>query len=549
MARSLRTSWGKDYSLAALSGLLLVLAWPNALWPGFSVWTGWLAWVALVPFILVWRRTGWRGNFVFGWLLGFVYFLGILYWIRLVNKDTNVDNAIGWVFYSLCGGIYFGLFASTARAVKDRLGGPDSLILPLAWAAWEYLRGHIFLDGWPWGSLGHTQYANPVIRQLAVVAGVGGVSFALVWVNSLLANLVPALWRNRPEGEPRHSLRIPGWKSLRDLMKTKPLPGVMAVSLLVLWAAIIGITLLDAWTFARKTGSPLHLALVQGNLNTDQVWNRAYRRRAMDRMRELHVRAASARPDLIIWSESCFPAILEYDLDAEWEEELRALIRANGVATLLTSNEYQKTYNLEGKAYHHYNSVFLLSGEAETLGRYRKIILVPGGEYIPWRWMDSFLQAVVREPIPVDFEPGTEYTVLELDGFRFSPLVCYEDQFEELGFRLAANGARFFCSLSNDGWAGRSAMSTQHAAMSVFLAVEHRAYMLKAGMTGPTLTIDPWGNMTKPMAYFIPGVKFESIAPKEHTTFFTRYGNVIPFFFLLLFSTLLTVALVFPARP
>lgn len=548
MARSLRFSLVPDFGWAALSGLLLWLAWPNALWPGFSAWTGWLAWVALVPFMLVWRRTGWRGNFVFGWLLGFVYFLGVLYWLQLINKDTNVDNAIGWVFYSLCGGIYFGLFAATARAVKDRLGGPDSLILPLAWVAWEYVRGHIIIGGWPWGSLGHTQYANPVIRQFAVVAGVGGVSFALVWINNLLANLLLLIRQRHAKGGPQPSLRLPGPRSLQDLLQAKPLPGILAIIVLAVWALILSITVWDTWSYARKPGTPLKLALVQGNINTDQNWNQAYKRRAMDRMHELHGQAVAEQPDLIIWAESCFPAILEYDLDSDWEEELRALIRQGQVPTLLTSNEYQKTHNLEGQAYHHYNSVFLLSGEAQTLGRYRKIMLVPGGEYIPWRWMDSFMQAVVREPIPVDFEPGTEYSVLALEGFRFSPLVCYEDHFEELGFRLAKNGARFFCSVSNDGWAGRSAMSTQRTAMAVFLAIEHRAYLPRASMTGPTLTIDPWGNLTQPIGYFEPGVKIEKIAPKAHTTFFTRYGNLIPFFFLLLFSTIFLAALISKPR-
>lgn len=517
-----RTFWASMLAAAAAGGLL-ALSFPNGWMPRLGQAPGWLAWLALVPFLLAWRTANWPRSFALGWLFGFVYFLVVLSWLRLINKDTNLDNAISWVIFSFLGGVYFGLFSFTARMVCDRLRWPSILVLPVAWVAWEYLRGHIITGGWPWASLGHTQYANALVRQVAAVAGVGGISFWVMTVNAGLA----AAWSWQGSPLPRFSLR----GALRR-------PALAAAVLLFAagWSCLFARCAAEAWAFSKQSAPPLRLALIQGNLNTDQRWDETYKQNAFARMEPLHRQAAASRPDLILWAESCFPGILEYEPESAWEERLRRLIRAGGIPTLLTSNEYQPTYLLEGPRYHHYNSAFLLGRQGETLGRYRKIKLVPAGEYIPWEWMKLFLHSVVREPIPVDFEPGTEVVPLALGDKRFSPLICYEDHFEELGFTLAKAGAKFFTSVSNDGWAGQSAMSSQHTAMAVFLAVEHRAYMPKAAMTGPTLVIDPWGRLSEPLPYYKPGVKLATIYPAAFDTFFSRHGNLVPFTLCLLFG-------------
>jgi apolipoprotein N-acyltransferase len=191
----------------------------------------------------------------------------------------------------------------------------------------------------------------------------------------------------------------------------------------------------------------------------------------------------------------------------------------------------------------------LLGGDGAILGRYRKIHLVPFGEYIPWDILKNFLHSIVREPIPVDFEPGHEYASIEYGALKFSPLICYEDGFEELGYKLARRGARFFAGLANDRWAGTSAMSYQHTATSVFLAIEHRVFMAKANMTGPTCLVDPWGSISQPLPYFQEGVKLETISyVPGFKTFFSRFGNAVPFGITVLFFGLLAFTWIFPLK-
>jgi apolipoprotein N-acyltransferase len=529
-------TWRFLFLGSALSGLLLLLAWPNAFMPGFSAWNGWLALAGLIPFMLIWKELTPRQAFAAGWIMGFIYFMGMLSWFILLNRDDKGSNVIGQIFFSACGGVYFGLFGASSRWVKNRLQWPDALVLPLAWTAWEYIRGYVLMGGWPWGSLGHTQYALP-LRQIAAVAGVGGISFIIVWVNALLAG-----WLRPRPGKARGMFVRPS--SIPGIARQRPVLAALSGALILVWVFLLATCGLEAWRFSRVPGQEMRLALVQGNFNTNQKWDRTYKTHVMERMTALHNQAAAGHPDLIVWAESCFPGILEYPLESEWEDRLRELIRHGNVPTLLTSNEYLRDYDLEGMQYHHYNSSFFLGADAATLGRYRKIKLVPFGEYIPYRFLDHLMKAVVQEPVPQNFEPGNDYRVFTLKDTAFSPIICYEDCFEEHGYRLAHQGARCFLAMANDGWAGRSSMCTQHAAMSAFLAIEHRAYLAKADMTGPTFVVDPWGRLSHPLPYLQEGVLAVTIHPAKFQTFFTRHGNIFPFGCVLIFSGMFLAALV-----
>ncbi len=523
--------------LSAFSGLLLMLSWQNAFHPAMAAWPGGIAFVALIPFILAWRQTGWRGNVVYGWLMGFIYFMGILFWLQYINRNTNLDNRIAWLIFSFLGGCYFALFAGTASWVRAKLKWPSGLVLALSWVAWEYVRGHVIAGGWPWGSLGHTQYANPVTRQLAAVTGVGGLSFIIVLINALIVFIYEKITKKNVKNN----------MNLREITNNVKKRPILSMTILVfilsgLFLVFIDIAEMVAYHLAPK--AEIKVALIQGNIKTDQAWDDAYKDKIMEKMAALHREAAMHKPYLIIWSESCFPAILNYKPDEKWEKELKKLIKSNGIATLITSNEYIPTYNLTGQRYHHYNSAFLLGSDGEVLGRYRKIKLVPAGEYIPWNWLKLFLHAVVREPIPQDFEPGTDYHPLNLGRLRFSPLICYEDHFEELGYQFAKRGALFYAALANNGWSGEPTMGLQHTTMSVFLAVEHRMDIAKADMTGPTCIINGWGTMSPALPYYKKGVKITNVKVSNFKPFFTKYGNFIPFLITLLYFLLILVSLI-----
>src|SRR5262249_8652263 len=94
---------------------------------------------------------------------------------------------------------YCGLYTAGAVAavawLRPRIGDARALAMaPVLWVAGEWIRGHL-MGGFPWGLVGYSQHAVLPVIQIAELAGVYGVSFRVVAVNTALAALVGLGWR------------------------------------------------------------------------------------------------------------------------------------------------------------------------------------------------------------------------------------------------------------------------------------------------------------------------------------------------------------------
>ena len=97
----------KNLLLSIFCAVLLVLSFPNFNFP-------FLIWFALVPFFILLDGKSLGAAFFWGWLTGYLFFLGTHYWLIHVTLP-------GMLLVNLYLGIYFGLFGVgyaifTARA-------------------------------------------------------------------------------------------------------------------------------------------------------------------------------------------------------------------------------------------------------------------------------------------------------------------------------------------------------------------------------------------------------------------------------------------------
>lgn len=154
---------------ALLAGAGPVLAFPR-------VGLGWLAWVALMPAILLFRRAGGvRRAAVLGWWFGAGYILAAMYW-------TMPSIGPGLLLVGLVFGAPFAGFGAAVWACREWAG---LLVVPAVWVVVEFARSwHVF--GGPWALFGATQWKYPVVLGLAGVGGVWLVGFVIVLVNMAL---------------------------------------------------------------------------------------------------------------------------------------------------------------------------------------------------------------------------------------------------------------------------------------------------------------------------------------------------------------------------
>jgi apolipoprotein N-acyltransferase len=474
------------------------------IFPWYDV--AWLAWIVFVPLLTATRGVRLRTAFIWGWISGCVGYLGILRWIP--HTMINYGGVPAPVSYGILlllvvyVGMYVGVFAAGWTWSVRAWPRGAVLIAPALWVALEWVRAQA-LSGFPWASLGYSQYLNRPLIQVAEFASVYGVSFALVLGNVVIAQLLYGATHRR-------------WERIG-------LPCALATLCL---AAIWGYgewRLLQIEKAEATTPADLGVALLQGNIEQDLKWDRAARERIFSIYRTLTLEAA-ANPevDLVVWPEAATPFLFANDRDFQ-ARQLR-LAQEAGRALLFGS----PTYARDGDQDVMYNSAFLVGPDAVVLGRYDKIHLVPFGEYIPLRHFLFFLDKLV-EGIG-DFRSGGAYTVLTIPQGRFAVLICFEVIFPELVRHFVRHGAQFLVNITNDAWFGYSPASYQHLSMVVLRAVENRLPIVRAANTGISAVIDSTGRLRQQTDLFVRTWIKARITPAEGpTTFYTRWGDLFAY--------------------
>jgi len=454
--------------------------------------------VALAPLLVALHGTsGWRAA-ALGYLTGAVSAVGLLYWTALVVIQYGglpLPAGIA-VMVALC--LAFALFPllfgwATARLVST-FGTAGLLGAPFVWVATELLRTHTFFE-FPWCLLGYSQHAFLPVIQVASVTAVYGVSFILALSSALLAY---AALEKRP---PRQ----------RAALVTAALAAGMA------WTG-------GAWAMSRpvtETGR-IVVGLVQGGIRQEDKWVPENALDNVDRHLELTAEAARRGARLVVWPESAVPFL--YDRDAGLAALLQETVRTHGVHLFFGNDDLET----DGGVRQIYVGAKLLSPDGRLTSRYRKIHLVPFGEYVPLKGVFTFggrFAAKLVQEVS-DFSPGTDAVAGIVDGHRVGGYICYEAIFPGLVRRFPASGAELLVNVTNDAWYGTTSAPHQHLAMAAFRAVENRRYMVRAANTGITAVVDPWGRVLEPTRLFERAVLVREVPFVSVTSFYTRHGDL-----------------------
>jgi apolipoprotein N-acyltransferase len=164
------------------------------------------------------------------------------------------------------------------------------------------------------------------------------------------------------------------------------------------------------------------------------------------------------------------------------------MVRELGKPLLLGSDETE-----DGETPHSYNSAFMLDRAGATAAVYRKIHLVPFGEYVPFQRLLFFVGPLV-EAVSA-FSPGTRVTMLPVDGHMVSTAICYEVTYPALAREAVRQGSELLTTITNDAWYGESSAAFQHFEMAMMRAIEQGRYLVRSANTGISGIVDPYGRV------------------------------------------------------
>jgi apolipoprotein N-acyltransferase len=439
------------YSLAALSGLLYVAAFPGVDW-----WP--LAFVAFVPLLVALEGATPRRAAGLGWTAGFVMTMCGFYWLLpMLRVFGGFPTVVAAPVMALVCAYQAGRIALcgwlTGRATRN--GWPWALVFALSFTTSELVFPLLF----PWG-FGVCIHKVPVLLQVADVGGQIAVGLVLVAVNIGVAELVLA----RRAGRPVSRLVLAA--------------GLAAPSL----ALVYGAWRLPSIRAAMNAAEPISVGIVQANM---PLFNReaamgVYARRTQE-LRERGV-------GLVVWSELAIPRT--YYESSYVNDVPRQVSATLGLPTVLGTTLYS-----EERGHAVYHNVALMAGEeGRILGRYDKRYLLAFGEYLPLG--ETFPILYKWSPNSGRYAAGKSLDPFVWNGHRISVFICYEDILPAYVNEIVRHAdPDLLVNMTNDAWFGDSNEPWGHMALSKLRAVEHRRYLVRATNSGVSAIIDATGRV------------------------------------------------------
>ena len=448
-------------SLSVLVGILSALSFD---FPRFSF----LIWFSFVPLFYIFYKVKNPQGYFF--IAAFVHYAAVIFWLGFVTR-------LGALLLIIYLALYWVVFACFAKVFPGKYA---VFTLPLLWVMLEFIRENVPVLGFGWAVLGYSQFKNIFLIQIADVFGVKFISLVIVTANVIIAD---CLYR-------------------RKVLTKEVLYG------LILTGVCFGYSVYALNKYKPKEN--IRISIVQPNIPQELKWDVEARSFIIDKLLRLGKEADSE--SLVIYPEASWPGVLDMQEKDEFIKWAKRLDKDYLIGAVTKE---------EGKFY---NAAIFVDKNGNIKGEYRKIRLVPFGEYVPLR---KFLWFVPVFNTMGDISRGRRMHIFNYRHKRFGVLICFEDSFP----RMVSNSAgkcNFLINITNDAWFKGWPQSTQHLSIMTFRAIENRISIARSANTGISGYVDPLGRIRSfrrsGREIFVEGVDVFSIPLNNKCTVYGKIG-------------------------
>ena len=191
----------------------------------------------------------------------------------------------------------------------------------------------------------------------------------------------------------------------------------------------------------------------------------------------------------------------------------------------------------EGEKNLFFNSMVVFNNKLDLIQNYKKVNLVPFGEFIPF---ENILGLIGIKTITNEYQSYSSGNIrrpFKIKNNKISlsllPLICYEIIYSG---KLSKNkDFDYIINISEDGWFGKSIGPEQHFSHTIFRSIESGKYIVRSANNGISAIINPIGIVEQKVDFGLTGYVELSESKPVKLTFFMIHGNNIFIILILLY--------------
>ena len=446
-------------------------------------------------------------NFKIGWFFGLGYFLSNIYWIVYSLTFEDIFKPLipfALILIPSFLAIFYGIatLITSKFSLKKKLS--SILIFSLSFSLVEFFRGFI-LGGFPWNLIAYSWINH--LNSLQILSIIGTYSFNLLTITVFTLPLLIFYKKN---------------------IRTK-IFSIIFILLILSFNYLYG-----SWKIKNDEKfytefKNLKIKIISPKIKISRFFEYDNEKDIIKELIELS-NPKNSQETIFVFPEGALAGV-NFDKLKSFKELFLNNFSENH--TIIMGINTEKSARI-------YNSMIVLDNELNLLDQYSKIKLVPFGEFLPF---EKIFKKFGLKKISYgykSFSKGNERKLIFIDNkkFNFIPLICYEIIYSG-NINKQLDRTNFIINISEDGWFGNSIGPHQHFSHAIFRSIEEGKNIIRSTNNGISAYIDSNGIEIAKLKSTQRGVIEINKYKKNNRTFFTKFGNKIFFYFVLIYIILL----------
>ena len=450
-------------------------------------------------------------SFKYGWLFGFGYFLSSLYWISIAltfDETFKFLIPIGLILVPSFLAIFYGVISYFFFKYKSKNDIELFFLFCILFGILEFLRGNI-LTGFPWNLIAYS--FSESIKFIQIISFIGTYSFNLVCISIFSCPALMVLKRSNT-----------------SVLVT------LFFFLLSIFFYVFGFYQINKFSLIENKKHDFTIRSLATNVKIDRFFSSKDDTEIINELIEISEPNLD-KTTIFVWPEGIISNV--YSQDIKIYEDLFKEKFNEKHFFLLGINEN----SIEAKNKKIFNTLALYDHNLNLINSYKKINLVPFGEFIPF---ENYLDKTGLRVITKDFysySAGEKRNIISLNNkfleLKILPLICYEMIYS--GKIFNDQKFDFIINISEDGWFGKSIGPAQHFSHSIFRSVEYGKYIIRSSNNGISAIINPKGIIEKSVKFNKSGFIDFDQSKTINQTLFSKYGNKIFIIIILMYIFLI----------